>query len=49
MVNFSDFLLFASAFGKGVGDEGYDPKADLNGDEMVTFADFLIFAMNFGN
>lgn len=49
MVDFSDFLLFAAAFGKGIGDDGYDPKADLNGDKMVNFADFLLFAMNFGN
>lgn len=49
MVNFSDFLLFAAAFGKSVGDEGYNPKADLNNDDAVNFADFLIFAQNFGN
>ena len=49
MVNFSDFLLFAAAFGKRVGDEGYNPNADLNGDDQVNFADFLLFAGNFGN
>lgn len=49
MVNFSDFLLFAAAFGKSVGDEGYNPKADLNDDHEVDFADFLLFAQNFGN
>ena len=49
MVDFYDFLRFAAAFGKGIGDDGYDPKADLNGDGEVNFADFLIFAMNFGN
>ncbi len=49
MVTFQDFLLFAAAFGKGVGDEGYNPKADLNGDEMVNFQDFLIFVDNFEN
>ena len=48
-VNFADFLIFAAAFGKGVGDEGYNPKADLNNDKMVNFADFILFAMNFGN
>ncbi len=49
MVNFSDFLLFAAAFGKGIGDDGYDPKADLNGDGEVNFTDFILFARNFGN
>lgn len=48
-VNFADFLLFAAAFGKGVGDEGYNPKADLNNDNEVNFSDFLLFAANFGN
>ena len=48
-VNFDDFLLFAAAFGKGVGDAGYNPKADLNGDDEVNFSDFLLFAANFGN
>lgn len=48
-VNFADFLLFAAAFGKGVGDEGYNSKADLNGDDEVNFADFLLFAAAFGN
>ena len=49
MVNFSDFILFAAAFGKGIGDDGYDPKADLNGDGEVNFTDFILFARNFGN
>ena len=48
-VDFADFLLFAAAFGKGVGDEGYNSKADLNGDNAVNFADFLLFAAAFGN
>ena len=49
MVTFQDFLLFAAAFGKRVGEDGYNPKADLNGDNEVDFSDFLIFAENFGN
>lgn len=48
-VDFSDFLLFAAAFGKDMGDEGYNSKADLNGDNAVNFADFLLFAAAFGN
>ena len=49
MVNFQDFLLFAAAFNKRVGEDGYNPKADLNGDEMVNFQDFLLFAAAFEN
>ena len=48
-VNFADFLIFAAAFGKDMGDEGYNSKADLNGDNAVNFADFLLFAAAFGN
>ena len=48
IVDFSDFLEFAAAFGKKAGDEGYDSKYDLDGSNAVDFGDFLIFARNFG-
>ena len=41
-VGFSDFFLFAEAFG------GYDPRFDLDGSGFVYFADFLLFAEHFG-
>ncbi|MDE2830961.1 MAG: hypothetical protein OXN20_12650, partial [Gemmatimonadota bacterium] len=47
-VDFSDFLLFASAFGTIEGGTGYNPAADLDGDGAVVFSDFLIFASAFG-
>ena len=47
-VDFSDFLLFASAFGTIKGGTGYNPAADLDGDGAVVFSDFLIFASAFG-
>ncbi|MBT3604198.1 MAG: hypothetical protein HN521_14170 [Candidatus Latescibacteria bacterium] len=47
-VGFSDFLAFASGFGKNEGDVGFDPTFDLNNDLKVAFADFLIFVHNFG-
>ena len=47
-VDFSDFLLFASAFGTIGGGTGYNPAADLDGDGAVVFSDFLIFANAFG-
>ena len=47
-VDFSDFLLFASAFGTIDGGLGYNPAADLDGDGAVVFSDFLIFVSAFG-
>ena len=48
MVAFSDFLLFAAAFGTSEGGPGYNAAADLDGDGTVAFSDFLIFANAFG-
>lgn len=47
-VDFSDFLLFAAAFGTSEGGSGYNAAADLDGDGTVAFSDFLIFASAFG-
>ncbi|MDP6779864.1 MAG: FG-GAP-like repeat-containing protein [Candidatus Latescibacteria bacterium] len=41
LINFSDFVLFASAFG------GADPAYDLDGDGVVAFGDFVRFASAF--
>ena len=41
-VNFSDFFLFADAFGSS------DPLYDLTGDGTVNFSDFFVFADQFG-
>jgi hypothetical protein len=41
-VDFSDFFLFADAFGSD------NPLCDLSGDGTVNFSDFFIFADNFG-
>jgi len=43
-VAFSDFLLFAQAFGAVV----VDVRFDLDGDRVIGFGDFLIFANAFG-
>ena len=47
-VDFSDFLLFAAAFGTSEGVPGYNAAADLDGDGTVAFSDFLVFANAFG-
>ena len=41
-VDFSDFFLFAEAFG------GSDPRFDLDGSGEVDFTDFFLFAESFG-
>lgn len=47
-VAFSDFLLFASAFGLSAVDQGFDSRFDLDNDLQVGFSDFLMFAAVFG-
>ena len=48
MVNFSDFLAFASQFGAHQGDGRYEAKYDLDSDGAIGFGDFLIFSSSFG-
>ena len=48
MVNFTDFLLFASMFGASQGDDRYDARADLDKDGIIGFGDFLLFVNAFG-
>ena len=43
VTDFSDFFLFAEAFG------GSDPRFDLDGNGTVDFADFLRFVDAFGS
>ena len=47
-VGFSDFLLFAQAFGKSISDPEFDQRFDLDSSGLVDFADFLSFAQSFG-
>ena len=47
-VDFADFLMFAAAFGKSTGQDGFEARFDLNGNGIVDFPDFLIFAQVFG-
>ena len=48
LVGFSDFVLFAGAFGYREGQEPYEAKYDLNRDGEIGFDDFVIFATSFG-
>lgn len=47
VVDFSDFLAFASVFGKSASDDDFDVRFDLNGNDAVDFPDFLIFVSAF--
>jgi hypothetical protein len=47
-VDFTDFVLFAKAFGRSAGDDGFNPRCDLNDDGAVNFTDFVHFANAFG-
>ena len=47
-VDFTDFIVFARAFGKSWADEDFEPWFDLDLDGEVGFSDFLIFGKAFG-
>jgi hypothetical protein len=46
--NVLDFSIVKNSFGKGVGDPGYDPRADFSGDNVVSTSDFNLLKVNFG-
>lgn len=48
IVDFSDFVAFASTFGRTAAQDDFDARFDLNGNGEVDFQDFLIFASEFG-
>ena len=48
VVDFPDFIAFASAFGSSEGAANFNAKADLNGNGAIDFPDFLVFAQQFG-
>ncbi len=48
MVNLSDFLAFAGAFGTRSGDANYNARTDMDGSGAVDLSDFLAFAGVFG-
>jgi hypothetical protein len=48
VVNAVDFNILRASFGKGVGDPGYDDRANFNGDSVVNATDFNLLRGNFG-
>ena len=47
-VNATDFNIFKSTFGKGVGQPGYDARGDFNRDGVANSVDFNLLKGNFG-
>jgi hypothetical protein len=47
IVGYTDFILFASAFGSTSASAGFVSNFDLNGDGVVNNADFILFAVAF--
>lgn len=49
IVDVSDAILAAKAFGSHSGDPNWNPEADLNGDGTVDIFDIIMLARNFGH
>jgi hypothetical protein len=47
-VAIGDFAVISAAFGKSLGDPGFNVDADPNGDDTVDIGDFAIMSNNFG-
>lgn len=47
-VGFSDFVMFANAYGARSGQTNFDAKFDLDSDGRIGFSDFVLFANAYG-
>jgi hypothetical protein len=48
VVNITDMVLLKPAYGKALGEDGYNVNADINGDQIVDISDFVLLKPNFG-
>ena len=48
VISILDFNILKSTYGMGIGDPGYDDRADFTGDQVVTILDFNLLKVNFG-
>jgi N-acetylneuraminic acid mutarotase len=48
VISVLDFNILKATFGKGLGDPGYDGRADFTGDQLVSVTDFNLQKGNFG-
>lgn len=47
-VDLTDLDVVMRAFGKRIGEAGFDPRADLNGDGIIDIFDVVMVGINFG-
>ena len=47
-VNASDYNIFRASSGKGIGDPGYDARADFTNNNVVDISDFNLLRTNYG-
>jgi len=48
VVDIGDVSAVAGSFGKHLGDVGYNPDADLNGNNQIDIFDIVIVAIHYG-
>jgi hypothetical protein len=48
LVDSPDFAIMKNTFGKGLGEPGYDDRADFDGTQVVGSSDFALMRANFG-
>ncbi len=48
IISTTDFNILKGTFGKGLGDPGYDARADFSNDDAVNIADVNLLKINFG-
>ncbi len=47
-VNLTDLGIVMGAFGRKIGEPGFDPRADLNGDGFIDIYDLVMIGIDFG-
>jgi hypothetical protein len=48
LINISDFGLLSAAYGKGIGDAGYDARVDFDRNGRINISDFGLLTANYG-
>jgi len=47
-IDYADYTALVRSWYRCVGQSGYDPRADLNGDECATYPDYYLLRPNYG-
>jgi len=48
VVTVADFIVTKNAFGRGIGEPGYDDRTDFDGNQVINVFDFTLLKTNFG-